>query len=144
MTESSPATPVRDATASSRGTILAIDDEVGLCHMLGFMLRVDGYEVVSCASGVEGLALFRTRPFDVVFTDLGMPDMSGWEVARAIKALAPDVPVVLVTGWGIELAPERLAESGVDLLICKPFRVHEVRQVAAEAMRLRQQARTRS
>lgn len=134
----------RDGSSSRPGVILAIDDEVGLCHMLGYMLRVDGYEVVPCASGEEGLELFRARQFDVVFTDLGMPGMSGWEVARAIKALAPDVPVVLVTGWGVELEPESLAEHGVDLLVCKPFRTSDVRRVVAEAMRLRRQAQARS
>ncbi|MER3404638.1 MAG: response regulator [Chloroflexota bacterium] len=136
--------PQRDAEPSRSGVILAIDDEISLCHMLGFMLRVDGYEVVSCASGEEGLALFREREFDAVFTDLGMPGMSGWEVARAIKALAPDVPVVLVTGWGVELEQESLAENGVDLLVCKPFRTSDVRRVVAEAMRLRRQAQARS
>ncbi len=132
--------PQRDGPSSRPQAILAIDDEIGLCHMLGFMLRVDGYEVVPCASGEEGLELFRTRQFDVVCTDLGMPGMSGWEVARAIKALAPDVPVVLVTGWGVELEPDRLAENGVDLLLCKPFRTNDVRRVIAEAMHLRRQA----
>jgi CheY-like chemotaxis protein len=118
---------------------LAIDDEVGLCHMLGVMLRADGHEVVPAASGAEGLRLFQERHFDLVFTDLGMPGMSGWEVARAVKHLAPHTPVVLVTGWGMDLAEERLRGSGVDLVVGKPFRANDVRRAVQDALRLREQ-----
>ena len=131
-----------ETTPPAHSTILAIDDEVGLCHMLGVILRVDGHEVVPAASGAEGLRLFRERHFDLVVTDLGMPGMSGWDVARAVKHLAPDTPVVLVTGWGMDVADDRLRESGVDLLVGKPFRASDVRRAVQDALRLRAQARS--
>jgi CheY-like chemotaxis protein len=57
--------------------------------------------------------------------------MSGWQVAQAVKAQAPDVPVVLVTGWGVELPPEQLQTNGVDRVITKPFRIEDVQGVVA-------------
>jgi CheY-like chemotaxis protein len=64
-------------------------------------------------------------------TDLAMPGMSGWQVAQAVKALRPDVPVVLVTGWGVELPAEQLRANGVDRVMTKPFRIDEVHGVVA-------------
>jgi len=58
-------------------------------------------------------------------------------VARAVKGLRPDTPVVLVTGWGHALDPVRLRDSGVDLTLVKPFRLSGVLAVLADAMRLR-------
>ena len=68
-------------------------------------------------------------------TDLAMPGMSGWQVAQAVKALRPGVPVVLVTGWGVELPAEQLRANGVDRVMTKPFRIEEVQAVAASFLR---------
>jgi PAS domain S-box-containing protein len=71
---------------------------------------------------------------DLVFTDLGMPGMSGWEVAKSIKAKDSKVPVVLITGWGIQIDDEKMKESGADLILNKPFRRDQVLDLVAEAM----------
>jgi CheY-like chemotaxis protein len=60
-----------------------------------------------------------------------MPGMSGWQVAQAIKAERPEVPVVLVTGWGVEVPPDQLRQNGVDRVMTKPFRFEDVRDVVA-------------
>jgi CheY-like chemotaxis protein len=64
--------------------------------------------------------------FDMVLTDLGMPVMNGWEVAKWVKRKTPQTPVGLITGWGINLEEEKIKESGVDLVIGKPFQVNEI------------------
>jgi DNA-binding response OmpR family regulator len=66
-----------------------------------------------------------------------MPELSGLEVARAVKKMAPKVPVILVTGWGDQLDPVRIRESGVDLMIAKPFRVERVMSTLGDALALR-------
>src|SRR5262249_43244769 len=76
--------------------------------------------------GSEALEQFRAAPFDLVVTDLAMPGMSGWQVAQAVKASRPEVPVVLVTGWGVELPPEQLRANGVGRGRGKAVRVPEV------------------
>ncbi len=64
---------------------LVVDDEDQVRETLRDILEEDGYEVCIAASGGEALALFAAERFDAVFTDLGMPGMSGWELARAIR-----------------------------------------------------------
>jgi len=72
-----------------------------------------------------------------VLTDLGMPDMSGWEVAGQIRSMRPDVPVILVTGWGTTLSTDEVRRSGVSAVVHKPFEVHELIQAASVVLRER-------
>jgi CheY-like chemotaxis protein len=62
----------------------------------------------------------------VVFSDLGMPDVNGWDVARRVKAQVPQTPVVLVTGWGSQLEEGTAQARGVDLIMAKPFTIEDV------------------
>jgi CheY-like chemotaxis protein len=71
---------------------------------------------------------------DLVLTDLKMPDMNGWEVARAAKAWAPRVPVVLVTGWGEDGPAPGADHSLVAAVLSKPFRVQDIVKVLAHAL----------
>jgi CheY-like chemotaxis protein len=82
-------------------------------------------------NGASGLARFGESAFDMVMTDLAMPGMSGWQVAQAVKAARPQVPVVLVTGWGVEVQAEQLQTFGVDRVMTKPFRFEDVRDIVA-------------
>ncbi len=66
-----------------------------------------------------------------MFTDLAMPGMNGWEVARAVKAAAVPAPVVLVTGFGVEVAPQDLQTNGVDAVLAKPLRLADIHRALA-------------
>src|SRR3989441_67528 len=104
-------TAVVDGEVSLR--CLVVDDEPTVGAMLGDVLETGGHRAVVVTDGSEGIARFGAEPFDVVFTDLAMPHVSGWQVARAIKEMAPAVPVIVVTGFGVELsAEERRAQGG--------------------------------
>ena len=105
--------------------------------MLVDALSEAGYRVESATDGLMGLAHFQGGQFDVVLTDLSLPECSGLDVARSVKGLQPETPVVLITGWGHLLDPLRLRESGVDLMLVKPFRLERVISVVADALRLR-------
>ncbi len=111
--------------------VLVIDDEPHVRDTLEEILRQQRHEVVVADDGPSGLALFQRERFDVVMTDLAMPGMSGWQVAQAIKLARPGTPVVLVTGWGVELPAEQLRVHGVDRVMSKPFRFEDVRDVVA-------------
>jgi GAF domain-containing protein/CheY-like chemotaxis protein len=111
--------------------ILVIDDEPFVRETLEEILRQQRHDVVAADDGVAGLAQFRAGAFDLVMTDLAMPGMSGWQVARAVKAVRPDVPVVLVTGWGVEVEVDELQAHGVDRVMTKPFRYEDVQEVVA-------------
>jgi DNA-binding response OmpR family regulator len=86
---------------------------------------------------LTGLAHFQGGNFDAVLTDLSLPECSGLDVARAVKSMRAETPVVLITGWGRLVDPVRLRESGVDLMLVKPFRLERVISVVADALRLR-------
>ncbi len=83
-----------------REWVLVIEDDADSRDAVGLLLRNAGYGVETAASGREGLRAFTTRPWDLVVLDLRLPDLSGLEVLRAIRAAAPATPVVVVTGHG--------------------------------------------
>jgi len=124
----------RDAPAAS---ILVLEDEEHIRTMLVDALSGAGHRVESATDGLTGLARFQGGNFDLVLTDLSLPECSGLDVARSVKRMRPETPVVLITGWGHLLDPERLRESGVDLMLVKPFRLERVLSVLGDALRLR-------
>jgi signal transduction histidine kinase/ActR/RegA family two-component response regulator len=129
------ATPVKE---SRQARILVIDDEDSVRDVLSRMLKAKGHQVAVASNGEEGIERFRSEPFDLVFTDLGMPKLSGWEVGKTIKTLNPKVPIAMITGWGVELDRQKLNENGIDLSIAKPFNFDQVINLVSEAMELKE------
>lgn len=117
--------------------ILVIDDEASVRDILSRMLKVKGHYVVTASSGEEGIEKFKNGNFDIVLTDLGMPKVSGLDVGRAIKSIDSNIPVAMITGWGIEIDREKLSENGIDLVISKPFNFDQIVKLISEAMRLK-------
>ena len=101
-------------------------------------LRRHGHQVVMASDGEEGIERFRNDTFDLVFTDLGMPRISGWEVGKTIKKINPKVPIVMITGWGMELDRDKMNENGIDLIVSKPFQFDQVIDLVSEAMDLKE------
>jgi signal transduction histidine kinase/CheY-like chemotaxis protein len=114
---------------------LVVDDEVSVGTLLGDVFESGGHRAVVCLDGADAIARFRAERFDVVFTDLAMPGVSGWQVARAVKAIAPDVPVFIVTGFGVELSPEECRANGVDAVLTKPLSIQELLDTVARVAR---------
>lgn len=114
--------------------ILVIDDDDAVRDVLADMLRTGDHVVEAVSSGEKGVERLQTEEFDIVFTDLGMPGMNGWEVAQAVKRLWPQTPVGLITGWGAALDETPMKERGVDLIVAKPFRYNQVLALVAEAI----------
>jgi PAS domain S-box-containing protein len=114
--------------------ILVIDDEESVRSVLSQILSQVNHQVTVAKDGGEGLQLFQEKEFDIVLTDLGMPDMSGWDVCKAIKKLKARVPVGMITGWGMELDQSKKEESGLDFVIPKPFDFHQILKVVDETM----------
>lgn len=113
---------------------LVIDDEESVLEALAEILKNGQHHVTLARTGEEGLKAFKEGHFDIVFTDLGLPDLSGWDVARAIKSIDHRVVVALVTGWGMMVDEGKARENGVDLVIDKPFRIQQILNVVAEAV----------
>lgn len=113
---------------------LVVDDEPLIREVLDEVLKGQGHQVFTAANGKAGLDLFyRQRP-DFVITDLGMPEMSGWEVASAVKSAVPSTKVLLMTGWGGSLDEEKAKQCGVDRILTKPFQIAEFQGAIQEML----------
>ncbi|MCA1558147.1 MAG: response regulator, partial [Acidobacteria bacterium] len=120
----------QDAPALS---ILVVDDEEVVRETLSEMLVVMGHTVASVGSGQEALERLASKDhYDMVFTDLSMPEMDGWEVAREVRRRCPEVAIALVTGYGKGTEPPSGEKNLIDGAIGKPFDFEEVREAIAQ------------
>jgi DNA-binding response OmpR family regulator/nitrogen-specific signal transduction histidine kinase len=126
--------PVTAAPRPAR--VLLIEDEPEVQAVLADILRDAGYTVAVAKDGIEGIEHCERDTVDLVLSDISMPGISGWDVAARLRARHPHLPIGFVTGWGDQLDPERLASSGVDFVVAKPFQAHDIlRHVAQAVMR---------
>jgi signal transduction histidine kinase/ActR/RegA family two-component response regulator len=114
--------------------ILCIDDEPELRQLMHDLLEVYHHKVTVAPGGREGVEIFQSslrgrQPFEVVITDLGMPDMDGHHVARAIKAESPHTPIIMLTGWGTIMKTEGETAPEVDAVLSKPPRMEELNKL---------------
>jgi two-component system OmpR family response regulator len=100
--------------------VLLVEDDDDNRELMGEVLEAAGFAVTSAASGAEGLAVLGKSAVDVVVTDVGMPGMGGLEMARAVKGIAPAVPVIVVTGWAEREDITRARGREVDAVLVKP------------------------
>jgi CheY-like chemotaxis protein/anti-sigma regulatory factor (Ser/Thr protein kinase) len=119
-----------------RQRILIVDDDPLLLRSLRAVLEADGHTVVSANGGGAGVDAFRAAlkegaPFDVVFTDLGMPYVDGRMVAKEIRAESPEVRLILLTGWGERLVVDGEIPFGVDVVLSKPPKIRKLREAMA-------------
>lgn len=126
------------------GSILIVDDEEIAVRNLSHVMTLAGYDVTTATSGVEGLALIDSRPFDLLLTDLRMEKIDGMELLRACKARYVDSEVIVITAYATAETAVNAMKQGAFHYIAKPFHLDEVRKVVAEAMekvRLRRENR---
>lgn len=102
--------------------VLVVDDEDMVRSIAEQLLRLNGHEVVCAQSGHEALSKMETTTFDIVFTDFGMPEMTGAELAQQIREDHPRLPVVLLTGY----TDTETAVENVDAILSKPFKMEEL------------------
>lgn len=105
----------------SKGKILVIDDEEIVRISCNRLLGPEGYEVALAKSAIEGFEKLRQEPFDIVLTDLKMPDIDGIEVLRRVKEEWPEVEVIMVTGYQTITSAVQAIKLGAFDYIEKPF-----------------------
>ncbi|MBN1478271.1 response regulator [Candidatus Sumerlaeota bacterium] len=122
MGDSTPQAPaiIERRTDDGMASILVVDDEPHIRNVLSEILSECGHSVTTAANGELGVEILQTTAFDIVLTDLGMPGMSGWEVARQARRLQPSAKVVLTSGWGNEVAEDQAVQGEVDAFLPKP------------------------
>lgn len=135
LAEESPEARASGAPRTSRPvSILVIEDEPLIRETLADMLSLGGHRVMLASNGEEGIALFEKGKYDLVFTDLSMPGISGWDVVKAIKRHNSDIPVIMVTGWGVGIDQAEMDRYGVDEVLPKPFDIDNVLSLVNKLM----------
>ena len=116
--------------------ILFIDDEEMLAQAGRLMLEKLGYKVTTRTSGVEALELFEAEPrrFDLVITDLTMPNITGDKLASRILEIRPDIPIILCTGFSTKITQENAREMGISDLLMKPISMKELANVVRSVL----------
>ncbi|MEW5701209.1 MAG: ATP-binding protein [Candidatus Zixiibacteriota bacterium] len=119
------------ATGAHGRRVLLVDDDTTILDVIGEALRAAGHDVDAIDNGARALGAMRDGRYDVVVTDLGMPGVTGWEVARAARDMTPRLPVIIISGWGAQIDKKQLSDCGVDALLAKPFRLEQIRETVA-------------
>jgi len=118
-----------------RGRILLVDNELPVMHILGEMLNEAGHHVLPVSSGTEAVRVFVPGGFDLVLCNLGMTGLTGWDVAERVRTSDPNVPVVFITGWGLQAEDrERCRQLGVETVLFKPVRPIELHHAVQDAL----------
>ena len=134
----------------SQGSILAIDDEQNIRHLIKSEFSIEGYDVATAGSGEKGLRLFDTHGFDVVLLDINLPKLNGIETLRRLKQKSSTTEVIMITGYGDIQSAVQCIKLGARDYVTKPFKLDEifalVKQVIKDNRRLsdRQEKATES
>jgi PAS domain S-box-containing protein len=124
-----------DPHAVEPATILVVEDEETIRDGLVETFTNAGHHVITAADGLEGFERFlEIGKLDVVFTDLGMPKLSGWELVEQLRAFDPTLPIVILSGWGDEIDPMKVQHFGIAKVIGKPFETARLHTVLHEVM----------
>lgn len=127
-----------------RARLLVVDDEDFVRELLREILDTEHCDVQVASSGSEALSLFSEWQFDGVFTDVGMPGMSGWELAREIRRANARIPIAVITGWGEAVGSNDQKAAGVNWVVAKPFTADRIAELVQEINRCTEAARATS
>jgi len=117
--------------------ILVVDDEPMVLDVVIQYLTADGHTVEIATNGIEGLEKFHTGWFDLVITDRAMPDMNGIQLASLIKQVAPNKPIIMLTGFGDMMKANDDIPESIDYLVSKPVTLTEFREVLSKVSKLK-------
>ena len=116
--------------------ILLVDDEEWVLTTVQLMLERLGYRVTGLTSSLEALEAFRAQPqqFDLVITDITMPDMTGEVLARQLNAIRPNISIILFTGYSERISKEKAEEIGIAAYIMKPVNIREMAKAVRKVL----------
>ncbi|MCI0596507.1 MAG: response regulator [candidate division Zixibacteria bacterium] len=117
--------------------ILVVDDEEMLRNLLARILEREGYAVSTASGGKQALAFLEKSNFQIMISDVKMPEMTGFELLKEVKGKYPRLAVVMMTAFGDENTVEQALGLGADGYVAKPFKSHNL---TSEVQRARQKA----
>lgn len=134
--EPAPAPEMPDTIRRGRETILIVDDEEAIVVMMKAVLEQLGYIVDAQACSLNALKLFQKRAdkYDLVISDLTMPDMTGTDLSQQIRGIRSEIPIIIMTGFDCDLNDEKQKQCGIRKVLHKPIRPHELAAVIREVL----------
>ena len=113
-------------TESNRFSILVVDDEPSYRIAIKRLLNIDGHSVTLAEDGIDGLRILENKEFDMVLTDINMPNMNGWEFLEKLDALYPDLPAAIITGYldNFDISNRKILR--------KPIKLEDIRELIKE------------
>ncbi|MEP6570026.1 MAG: ATP-binding protein [Acidobacteriota bacterium] len=126
--------PLENAVSDDKVRVLVVDDEMAVREVLREALEAEGCEVLVADSGEMALRLYdaRSGKIDIVFTDIGMPEMGGWELASEIRKRSETVPLAIVSGWADAISCDARQAIKADWVVSKPFDIATIAAIANE------------
>ena len=116
-------------------TVLVVDDAPGVIDFLeDYVLRPNGYEVLTAVDGEAGLTVALSKKRDLIILDLEMPKMSGMDVLAALTEKGSDIPVIVITFHGSETIAAEAFRLGVKNYITKPFKMEDILEAIEQAL----------
>jgi CheY-like chemotaxis protein len=133
----SQAAMVEQQPPSGQGRILFVDDEIGIVTATQFLLTDLGYEVSVYTGAEEALEAFRDNApwFDLVIADQTMPKLTGKDLAVALRAIRPDIPIILCTGYSYLINDEEAAAQGINAFLLKPMDIYVLADTIQQVLR---------
>jgi CheY-like chemotaxis protein len=134
--EISPKTAPKSELPGGKERILCVDDEKAAVDTIQSMLERLGYHVTARTSSIEALEAFRNNPhrFDLIITDQTMPNMTGKELARELKSIQPDIPIILCTGFSEQIDERGAEELGISAFVMKPILMRQIARKIREIL----------
>ena len=114
--------------------ILIVDDNPNMSTLLSDILEIFDFKGHHAGDGQEALDKLRGGTYDMVFTDLRMPRMDGYDLLKAIKSEHPEMPVVVVTGYSVAEAQDAMLSAKADGFLNKPFKVNEIQNLLTDLL----------
>jgi signal transduction histidine kinase/ActR/RegA family two-component response regulator len=122
----------RKTKKSQKLRVLVVDDDDQIREILSEMLSLDGHDTTSCPDGYSALKSLGNGRYDIMITDLGMPGMSGLDLAAAAHEKSPEMPIAMITGWGTQLDHDEVTLKGIRAVLSKPFHLKDVKALVSE------------
>lgn len=123
-----------DELIAGDGKVLLVDDDAQVVQVTGELLTNLGYEVKGVTSPLEALSIVDKEEFDLVITDLTMPEINGVDLAEKIKQIQPKIPIILFSGYSEQFSKNTAYEAGIDAYCIKPVSLREISRVIRQVM----------
>ena len=127
-----------------RTSVLIVDDETFIRQILARIVSREGYEVRQASDGQDALDRLSEVSYDIVISDIKMPNMDGIELLGEIKTIHPDVGVILITAYAGEYSAEEALKAGADAFIAKPFKNTEIAETLRKVLQKNLRSRSKT